>query len=100
MDQGDCDSHDVCQGNLVCGINNCPESLGYDFAVDCCYTVGLGGEDFCTTENPCGQDEGDCDSDDECQDSLVCGSHNCPDSLDFISDLDCCYDESMCDYPD
>ena len=27
-DEGDCDYHDECQGNLKCGSNNCPQSLG------------------------------------------------------------------------
>ena len=47
--------------------------------------------DFCTSENPCGTDQGDCDTHDECQDGLSCGSNNCPDSLGFHSELDCCY---------
>ena len=48
-------------------------------------------DDFCTSENPCGRDQGDCDIHDECQDGLVCGSNNCPDSLGFHSEFDCCY---------
>ena len=39
-DEGDCDSHDECQDGNVCGANNCPASLGFDFEVDCC-TIGL-----------------------------------------------------------
>ena len=32
--------------------------------------------------------EGDCDSDQDCKDLLLCGSHNC-----FFSETaDCCYD--------
>ena len=46
-------------------------------------------DDFCTSENPCGPDEGDCDSHDECQFGLTCGSNNCPESLN--TDMDCCY---------
>ena len=100
VDQGDCDSHDVCQGSLVCGLNNCPESLNYDLQVDCCYSGALGSEDFCTSENPCGQYEGDCDSDNDCEGTLVCGSHdNCPNSPDFSPDVECCWDQSVCDYP-
>ena len=48
-------------------------------------------DDFCTSQNPCGTDQGDCDTHDECQDGLACGSNNCPDSLGFHSELDCCY---------
>ena len=36
LDQGDCDSHDECAGDLVCGRDNCgPEFL---FTADCCTT--------------------------------------------------------------
>ena len=60
----------------------------------------LGDEEFCTLL-PCGQDEGDCDFNFECQDGLVCGSNNCPASLGFDSEVDCCYaamlgDEDFC----
>ena len=46
--------------------------------------------DFCTSVNPCKEDEGDCDLHDECQESLVCGSSNCPTSLGFDLNVDCC----------
>ena len=58
--------------------------------IGCCYNATVGGEDFCTTTNPCGEDEGDCDSIDDCQDGLACGSNNCPYSLGFDSEVDCC----------
>ena len=93
-DEGDCDSHNMCQDGLVCGLNNCPASLGFDPEVDCCYNATVGDEDFCTTTNPCGEDEGDCDSIDECLDGLDCGSNNCPTSLGFSSEVDCCYPNS------
>ena len=48
-------------------------------------------DDFCTSKNPCGTDQGDCDTHDECQDGLDCGSNNCPASLGFDSEVDCCY---------
>ena len=44
-------------------------------------------ENFCTIENPCGEDLGDCDSDDECQNNLFCGYNNCPLLGTFV---DCC----------
>ena len=63
-------------------------------------------DDFCTTEKPCAKNEGDCDTHDECQDGLACGSNNCLDSLGFHSEFDCCYypsigDEHFCttDHP-
>ena len=48
-------------------------------------------DDFCTSANPCGLDQGDCDTHDECQDGSLCGSNNCPNYLGFHSDFDCCY---------
>ena len=58
-------------------------------------------DDFCTSQNPCGTDQGDCDTHNECQDGLFCGSNNCPDFLGFHSEFDCCYvpavgDEHYC----
>ena len=43
----------------------------------------------CDPSQPCGLGEGDCDDDDDCQGSLVCGSNNCDQSL-FWSKADCC----------
>jgi len=39
----------------------------------------------CTKNNPCGLDDGDCDTDDQCMGSLYCGSANCAWGYD-----DCC----------
>ena len=38
-------------------------------------------DDFCTSGNPCAQNEGDCDNHLECQNGFFCGVNNCPDSL-------------------
>ena len=88
VNEGDCDSNVECLEGLVCGFNNCPVSLGYDTELDCCYGAILGDDDFCTTNNPCGVHEGDCDSNNECKTNLICGS--CPVSLGFASEVDCC----------
>ena len=49
----------------------------------------------CTGEKKCGLGEGDCDTDDECQIGLVCGSNNCKRDFDtsgsnWDSQADCC----------
>ena len=44
---------------------------------------------FCYCHS-CSENEGDCDSNEECQDGLACGSNNCPESLGFSSDVNCC----------
>ena len=49
------------------------------------------GSGECTTENPCGEHEGHCDSDDECQGNLLCGLGTCPESYGSDSDKNCCY---------
>ena len=67
-DEGDCDNDYQCKDNHKCGNNNCRSSLGFESYYDCCYGTE---EDFCTTNNPCKTDEGDCDSHKVCLDSLV-----------------------------
>ena len=89
--EGDCDTHAECQNGLLCGSNNCPASLGFDSEIDCCSQPSIGDEEFCASGIPCEEDEGDCNSDVECQDGLVCGSNNCPSSLNFDSEDDCCF---------
>ena len=88
--EGDCDFNYQCQDGYRCGSNNCPDSYGFDSNTDCCYVVVVGDDDFCTPENPCGADEGDCDSNEECQSELFCGSNNCPDTLGTSSLINCC----------
>ena len=91
LDQGDCDTHDECQDDLSCGSNNCPDSLGFHSEFDCCYAPTIGDEHFCTNNNPCAIDEGDCDSNNECQTNLICDTINsCPTHLGFASDVNCC----------
>ena len=75
---------------LVCGLNNCPVSIGYDSGVDCCYNFTVGDPNFCTVDSPCGLNQGDCDSNSECQNNLFCGTNNCPESLGFEAEIDCC----------
>ena len=87
---GDCDSNDQCKESLRCGSNNCLDSFGFNAHTDCCFTAILGDDDFCSTDEPCEVNEGDCDSDDECKSNLFCGSNNCPDSLRVLSSIDCC----------
>ena len=53
--------------------------------------MSCSGEDHCCTPyNKCAVDEGDCDSDSDCQDGLVCGKNNCPDKPGFEKGDDCC----------
>ena len=61
----------------------------FHFEISGCIIVG--DEDFCSSINPCEEDQGDCDNNNECQNNLVCGTNNCPDSLGFEAEVDCCY---------
>ena len=88
--QGDCDFSYQCKVGHRCGENNCPNAYGFDSNTDCCYVPILGDEDFCNVEYPCLVDEGDCDSNEECQSELFCGSNNCPNLLGVSSRIDCC----------
>ena len=83
----------------------CADDSSSFIATNDVYIKCVNEDDFCTTENPCGTDQGDCDTHNECQDSLSCGSNNCPDSLGFHSEFDCCYiptvgDEQFCTIAD
>ena len=52
---------------------------------------GSGGAACCTSSDPCGAGEGDCDKDADCIGSLRCGVDNCDASLGFPGSYDCCY---------
>ena len=88
--EGDCDNNYQCREGLRCKSDSCKSSLGFDSTMDCCQIVFVGDENFCTSADPCGVDEGHCDGHIECRNDLVCGSSNCPDSLGVSSEIDCC----------
>ena len=55
----------------------------------------LGGDSCCTGSKPCGEGEGDCDEDSQCEGDLVCGTDNCRRGPlgqlgNFEVDDDCC----------
>ena len=56
--------------------------------------------DYCTEEEPCGEDMGDCDRDAECEDDLVCGKNNCNSvlGLDVSTNMDCCRQPQVMDW--
>ena len=80
-------------------MNNCPESLGLDPDVDCCYNATVGDEHFCSAHNPCGLNEGDCDSNNECENNLICDTiSSCPTHLEFEDDMNCCFNVTGCKF--
>ena len=56
--------------------------------------------DYCTEEEPCREDMGDCDRDAECEDDLVCGKNNCNSvlGLDVSTNMDCCRQPQVMDW--
>ena len=74
-----------CENSIVCNI----------LCLVDCTTTSNGDDGFCYC-NTCSENEGDCDNHDECQSGLACGSNNCPASLNFDSEFDCCYNEQGC----
>ena len=49
----------------------------------------------CSIENPCDENDGDCDSSAECKGELLCGLNNCNDinnATHFDGSADCCFD--------
>ena len=55
-----------------------------------------GGDSCCRPDNPCLENEGDCDENEDCLGELVCGAgtgndNNCPAKATFESTDDCCY---------
>ena len=41
--EGDCDNDNDCEGNLVCGVNNCDQANpAFDSTDDCCFSLILG----------------------------------------------------------
>ena len=79
--EGDCDNDDDCSGDLVCGQNNCPQGFPARFsrhAPDCCEPPASMSHHLLNYINcegkKCRQEEGDCDSDDDCVTGLLCDS--------------------------
>merc|ERR1711937_942524 len=109
--EGDCDGDHECQTGLKCGQDNCKAfHPGAHSAADCCIPSGTTPSptpsptpagptcdgsntawNCCSSTNKCGEGEGDCDNDNECQSGLVCGKDNCQSFIPGAhSQADCC----------
>ena len=51
----------------------------------------------CTKDTPCGINDGDCDSDQDCAGDLKCGTGNCPYTHSDGGKYDCCVVRHPCD---
>jgi len=97
--QGDCDHDQNCQGDLICGINNCKAS-GANETADCCKVAACDGSNTawscCSPTDKCGHGQGDCDTHDDCEDGMFCGKNNCNEfSSEATDGADCCF-EPVC----
>ena len=74
--EGDCDSDAQCASGLEC-VHDVGADYGFASNVDMCLSTGPvnGDWDYCSSSDPCGYGEGDCDSDAECQTGLQCVSN-------------------------
>ena len=64
------------------------------FILDCTGVSGTGS--CCTSSYPCKLGGGDCDKDDDCEGSLVCGIDNCQDFNPAAgSNYDCCIEPGI-----
>ncbi|RPI26515.1 MAG: hypothetical protein EHM61_11585 [Acidobacteria bacterium] len=102
--EGDCDSDSECDTGLAC-VNEAGPDYGWAWDVDVCLPRKseecedlLGKDGYCEKCGPCQKGEGDCDSDDECEDGLFC-VNNVGDDYGFDYTIDVCLerDESACD---
>ena len=88
---GGCYSDEDCKDGLRCGRNNCGPAYK---SKDCCMvddnrcTAESHSWDCCTVDNTCAVGRGDCDSDDECDNGLVCGKNAC--GSGYRLGMDCC----------
>ena len=90
VNQGDCDANNECQSGLVC-VDDVGASYGWASAVDVCQVPRSqpGDWDYCSSTNRCGNNEGDCDSNSECQTGLDC-VHDIGANYGWSSAVDVC----------
>ena len=95
IDDDICDdqnNNDKCDwdGGDCCGTSDDVHQYLYCDACECL------DEDLCTLNNPCSEDEGDCDSNNECKTNLICDiTNSCPTYLGFASEVNCCSNISI-----
>lgn len=113
--EGDCSTDETCEEGLLC-LHNIGLDFGYpDERIDVCVSyedyeqyypqdfdnhdsVYLGEADYCTRDNKCYNEEGDCDTDFDCMSGLEC-IQNVGEEYGFSSTTDVCLPRED-DYPD
>ena len=63
------------------------------------HVLGLGALEYCTSNCPCGANEGHCHSHDQCVSDHACVLESCPIILGFANTTSCCKDVS-CGFAD
>lgn len=88
---GKCQWNNQCEGNLICGRENCAWKNALGGHDDCCMekptmAARKKGDHGCTLHSQCQQYEGDCDWHEDCKGNLLCGQDNC----EWGNGDDCC----------
>jgi hypothetical protein len=94
--QADCDSDAECAPGLTCE-NDVGATFGFGSNVDVCVDpqacpLPAGDPDFCVLCGPCGNEQGDCDSDAECTTALGC-VNDVGATFGFSANVDVCLDD-------
>lgn len=69
--EGDCNRDADCLPGHTCEAN-VGADYGFSPGIDVCEFTALGSQNYCSEAAPCGEGEGDCDFDAECQMGLTC----------------------------
>ncbi len=85
--EGDCDANADCQGSLTCMQNN-GSAWGMASGKDVC-DFPAGHNNYCSAEFPCEENQGDCDSGNECNFGLKC-VNNIGANFGFANWVDIC----------
>jgi len=96
IDDGTCDGVDFNRQSKCCKSQNapCPNGSGcFDNSVGTIRNEKCSSSNAnwscCTSSNPCGENQGDCDVNSDCKSGLVCEQNKCPSGFPSSS-YDCC----------
>lgn len=99
--EGDCNSDVECAAGGRC-LQDVGTAYGYDPDIDVCVvgcpSQGNGASNYCTVACPCGDDQGDCDDNNECQGGTVCvrdsgAAHGLDPDVDICEETEACIDD-------
>ena len=89
-----CENGGTCQETENGGFScSCPSSITGSRCEKNPVPICNGGNNCCTPENKCKEWEGNCNDDDDCLNTLICGRKNCPRKYGYDWDVNdnCCF---------